>query len=277
MRTVTLKSVVDSVLAQAGLVLSTAASPDALKAQVISFINLRLREAWEHELWAELCPAEQRWYRPIWNAGVAYVEGDEVYYGSDAATDVDAVIMFSEGVWLISWADDDTGKAGYFTPNTDDPPALGESPATYPDKWTRLTVLRRYVSLDQPGLTEIGEVFRLTRYDPRLRPTSAGRIGFTLSTEGIVPHPCAGNSVWVNFRIRPSVFVAADYDDAAKVIPYVLASFVTGAAYADLLTGDDRHEDAGRAESRAYRQLYNAADVAGATQSQFTATAVQTY
>ncbi|MBC8041460.1 MAG: hypothetical protein H7Y06_13020 [Opitutaceae bacterium] len=276
MRTVKLSTVVDDVLAQAGMVLAAVASPDAMKAQVVSFVNRRLREAWEHDTWAELCPTERRWYRPIWDAATTYAEGAEVYYGSDAVADTVAELALDDGVWFLVWADTE-GAAGYFSPNSDDMPAAGESPATHPDKWVRLVSMRRYVALDQPGKTEIGEVYRVTFRDPRLRPSNAGRIGFTLSTEGIVPEECAGHSVWVSFRIRPYVFTAADYANNAKVLPYVLSSFVIGAAYADLLRGDDRHEEAGRARADAYNQLYAAADIAGATQEQFTTATAQTY
>ena len=277
MRTVTFASVLDGVLALAGMRLDTTlANPDTAKAQVTAFINLRLREAWEYEFWPELCPTERRWYRPIWNAGTTYAVGAEVYYGSDAAIDTVAEIALTAAVWTLTWADD-AGQAGYFTPNTDNLPAASESPATHPEKWTKIVLLRRFVPLDQAGCTPIGEVLGVSLHDPRLFPARRRRVRFTFSSEGLVPSPDAGNSVWVEFRVRPTVFSPADYADTSKVIPYVLAGFVERAAYADLLSGENRADDAGRAESRAYQQLNNAVDVSGASQSQYPMAQVQTY
>ena len=260
MRTVTLARVVDDVLAQAGMLLATMANPDATQAQVVRSINRRLREAWEFENWPELCAAEQRWYRPIWDAAATYAGGAELYYGSD-----------------IVAGEDPASGAGYFTPNTTALPAAAQSPATHPTKWLRIENLRRFVALDQPGKTEIGEVFQVTRRDPRLFPTGAGRLGYSLSAEGIVIHPEAGNSVSVNFRSRPTVFVSADYANPAKVLPYVLTPFVTGAAYADLMAADGVYDAAGRAKADAYQQLYTAVDNVTTVQGQSTSASVATY
>jgi hypothetical protein len=102
-------------------------------------------------------------------------------------------------------------------------------------------------------------------------------LGYSLSAEGIVVHPEAGNSVWVSFRARPTVFVSADYTNPVKVLPYVLAPFVTGAAASDLFFADGVYDAAGRAKADAYQQLYAAVDNATATQGQYASASVATY
>lgn len=257
-RSVTFKSVVDDVFALAGVTRSTAADPTSLLAQVILAVNLRIREGVEYDFWPELCPVEQRYYRPAYAAGTTYTAADEVWF-----------------------ANDDEDIQGYYSANSSpNTPSAGQSPETHPTKWTLLTSFRRYVALDQAGKTAIGEVLALYTRDPGLRPGPGGRVTFVMSAEGMVPAEHAGDSVWVHFRIRPPEYTATDYADATPAdfpVPYVIASFVRRAALADFLRMDAKFDEAGRAEAQARTDLLNASDVAGASQSQFTTARVATY
>lgn len=258
MRTVTFKDVVDGVFALAGVTQTTAADPAALLGQVIGFVNLRVREAWEFAEWPELCPVELRAYRPAYADATTYAAGAEVWFPSE-----------------------DAALEGYYAARpAPDTPTAGQSPATHPAKWTRLVSFRRYIALAQPGETEIGEALRMFRRDPRVSPAAPGILDFELSSEGIVPPPAAGNRVWLRFRTSPPVYSAANYASETPAdfpLPYVLAAFVQRAAFADFLRMDAKFEEAGRAEAKAYEELERACDVAGASQGQFTSARVQTY
>ena len=45
-----------------------------------TFHDRRLQVAWEIHRWPELCPVEQRYYRPLWSAGETVVATDERFY-----------------------------------------------------------------------------------------------------------------------------------------------------------------------------------------------------
>lgn len=50
------------------------------KTQLRTFINRRTREYWEHWWWNQIMHAEERFYRPDYDAVETYAAGDEVYY-----------------------------------------------------------------------------------------------------------------------------------------------------------------------------------------------------
>lgn len=50
------------------------------KTQFRTFINRRTREYWDHWWWNQIMHAEERFYRPDYDAGTTYDAGDEVYY-----------------------------------------------------------------------------------------------------------------------------------------------------------------------------------------------------
>lgn len=258
MRTVTFKSVVDGVFALAGVTRTTAADPTALLAQVIEHVNLRVREGWEYEFWSELCLVEARNYRAAYAAGTTYAADAEIWFPN---------------------ADEDL--QGYYSANSSpNTPTAGQSPETHPAKWTRLTTFDRYIALDQPGETAIGEVMAIYSRDPGLRPGAASRVRFALSPDGIVPESGAPDTVYVWFRKRPPAYTAANYADETPAnfpLPYVLDSFVRRAAFADFLRMDGKFDEGGRAEAQARTDLLNASDVAGASQGQFTTAGVRTY
>lgn len=256
-RSVTFKSVVDGVFALAGVTRTTAADPAALLAQVVEFVNTRIREGVEYDFWPELCPVEERTYRDAWDAAATYAADAEVWF-----------------------ANDDPDLQGYYAANgAPDTPTAGQSPETHPAKWTRLVAFARYIALEQTGKTKIGEALTLHRQDPRRNPC-APRLPFTLSADGIVPPPGAPDIVYLRFRIRPPAYSTDDYADDTPTdfpVPYVIESFVRRAACADFLRMDAKFEEAGRMEARAREDLLNASDAAGASQGQFTTARACTY
>jgi len=256
-RSVTFNSVVDGVFALAGVTRTTAADPTALLAQVIEFVNTRVREGIEYDFWPELCPVEERTYRDAWASATTYAAGAEVWFPND-----------------------DPDLAGYYAAKgAPDAPAAGQSPETHPAKWTRLVAFARYIALEQTGRTPIGEVVSLHRQDLRRNP-HAPRLPFTVSADGIVPPQDAPNVVFLKFRIRPPVYSAANYADATPAnfpVPYVIENFVRRAACADFLRMDAKFEEAGRMEARAREDLLNASDAAGASQGQYHTARAHTY
>ncbi len=182
-------------------------------------------------------------------------------------------------------------------------------------KFGILTTFERYVALDQLGQTPIGEVHGVFRSNPRTSPRFPGPLTFVIDNRGILPAPTAGVQVWIEFRLRPSVFTLTAYDNAVayaigdevyqaatgecylslttantgnapethptnwqKVdFPYILAEFVKWAVYADLLRADGQNQKGDKAEDKAMTQLYQASDVALASQAQYERAAVQAY
>lgn len=342
-RTVTFKSVVDGVFALAGVTRTTAADPAALLAQVIDFVNLRLREAWEHHDWPELCPVEQRAFRDDWSAATDYAINSEVWFpgyqpivvsgaglaaanGTYYATgqlagdrpiyhlnrDTSAarielvlgqLILFEpsvgeaygsaadnepqDEVWgaidaaepapNVTLAPDATADgAGYYRAIL---PASGHSPLDA-SRWVRISSFRRWIPYEQLGKTKIGEVLGMFARDPRRSPRACGRLSYTLSAEGVVPVSTDCDLVWLRFRSRPPTYSVANYENATPAnfpVPYVLDTFIRRAACADFLRMEAKFDEAGRLESKAYQDLANAADAAGASQAQFPTARVHTY
>jgi len=287
MRTVTFKSVLNGVAALMGIVAEQFLDADQTAATAA--INTHVQRGWEWDFFPEWSPVERRAYRPIWNDSDTYAAGDEVFF-----------------------EDDESYYTANSSPNT---PAAGESPSTDTDKWTALTSFARYVSLDQNGLTPIGEVDYICRNDPTINPSRPGVVPFDITYLGIVPSPRAGARIYVHFRLRPPEFTTTAWDadtsyanddviyrptttgECYKAIaansnqvpenntaswvkvdfPYILARFVKHAAYADVLRGDDQTDKALAEDRRAETFLMQAHDVAFASQGQFPAATVSTY
>lgn len=260
MQTVTLRTVLDAIAGLQGAEPVAAGDPDFIA--YIASINRHLERGWQHDFFPEWSPTERRAFRDTWNGTDTYAAETEVYF-----------------------EDDDTYYAANSAPNN---PAAGESPATNPEKWTEVTDLVRYVSLTQTGQTVIAEVDRICKNDPIANPRRPGEVPCRITNLGIVPLATTGARVYVTFRPPAPVFAATewnatdDYDvgdvrysddegDCFKAIqggvnhavtdeaywervefPARLKNFVTIAAYADALRGDDQtgkaQAEAGNAE-----------------------------
>lgn len=284
MRTTPLKQIFLGVSGLLGAELVTPGSPDHVG--MTAAINTWLGFGWEYDFWPEWTPVERRAYRPIWNAGSTYAAGAEVFF-----------------------EDDEVYYSANSAPNN---PAVGESPATAPTKWTEITAFARYVALDQPGLTPIGEVRRICRRDPDVYP-NAPDVPFKISKLGIVPGAAAGARVYVEFRKRPPTLSADLYDAATpyaiddvvfdddswecykalqastghavteaayweKVdFPFLLKRFVERATYADTLRADGAANKADGEMTLAYNFLTAVHDTTFPQQGQQSSASAQTY
>jgi hypothetical protein len=256
MQTAKLRAVLDGIAALQGAEPYTVGDPDFIAA--VANIGRHLERGWQHDFFPEWSPTERRAFRDAWDAGETYAAGDEVYFEDDDA---------------------------YYTANSaPNNPAAGESPATDEDKWTVLTSFAKYIALEQPGKTVIAEVSRLCKNDPDVNPLRPGEIPHKMTALGIVPMAACGSRVYVTFRKPVPQFTATEWDAAEAYaaddlvyddetgecykavqagtnhavtdeaywerveFPARLKNFVTVAAYADALRGDDQ---TGKAQAEA--------------------------
>ena len=196
-------------------------------------------------------------------------------------------------------------------------------------KFGVLTPFRQYIARDQAGQTPIGEVDMVSAYDPRVASGSTGRfaaggvpyaaangpgrIDFRMSADGIVP-VTTRSRVWVRFRLPPSVFTLALYNNATTyavgalvydkdatgecyraiasttgnavtdpahwaVVPFpmILAEMVTHGVAADLYRGEGQPAEAAEEDSLALGALARADDEQFASQGQFSTAQARTY
>lgn len=265
MRNVTAQSVLEGVLNREG---GGNVSPDdaRLVAKIFEYIADRLRTAWEFFPWLEVFETEKRYFRAEYDDGETYAADAEIYFN-------------------------DGETSGYFTPVADDLPAAGESPATDPDKWTRLTSLRRVVAFDQAGKTAFEGVAAAWDRDPDA-DKEAVAIDYVLAGDGVVIPPGAClDFVWLKIIKKCPDFAAVLFDEsetygAGRVVyvephcwevleeteagetpgtdpekfrqlefPYVLARAVKQGALADWQRSDGEAEKAEAGESRFYAEL----------------------
>lgn len=249
-------------------------------------INTALRDCWERDAWPEWTVTEERWFRAFWDVGTTYAAGDEVYYAPTCAywrSLVDnqfANVPGENGFW------EQCGVCG----------ALPLDP---------------YISLDQPGKTPIGTIFRISPQNPDLYPGSK-RLRYTFSNNGVQVPALSVTSVWMTFRLRPPVFTSnvwssttayaagdrvyypaskecwlagaastnvAPGTNAAKwqVIgfPYVLAEVVKKFAYAAALEDDGQQDKAGITSEAAEEMLATEWNKADSQQNQVRRAAVE--
>lgn len=266
MRTVTFQSVLYGVATRLGLEPSHNLQTNQALA-LSEYINDRLETAWELEKWPEWTLAEERQFRADYNAGTAYVIGNEVYYP--------------------------TGNAYYRAIA----PGTGNLP-TNTNFWEPATDLNAYVARAQSWEdNELGEVWGVYLADPRTtdRPR---RVGFWESPDGIQMDTSA-TTVWIEFGLPHPRFTAVTWDAASAYVvgdlvylaatgecyeaiqagtgqdpstqaaywlkqdfPYVLAKHVKLAAIADALREDEEFDKAIAAEAKAQEALFDAIEKA---------------
>lgn len=178
MQRVAYQTVIDQAAALAGFTTSTlTTSPKGI---LRTFINRRLKSAWDKYWWPELMRAELRYYRAAYDAGTAYTAGNQVYYST-------------------------TGLYYQATDST-----TGNAP-TDTNYWSQLTDLDPYIALEQTGQTAIGTVRSVYKDDPEAvhRPR---RVLFRMAPAGIqVLGEDVPSSVYVWFRTRCPVLLGTDF------------------------------------------------------------------
>lgn len=257
MRTATFKSVLHGVASYLGL--DPATNFTSAQAEGLTrYINKHLRRGWEIYPWPELTIREERFFRDAYNAGTTYGLGAEVY---------------GNGSYYQSAQAGNTNRA-----------------LTLTAWWTPLTEFSRYIDLEQTGKTPIGEVVEVWTTQPYLSPSMDRVVPFRIGADRIELDPIGLLSAWVEYRIRPSEMSATTWSGATayakgdrvylastgqtylalagstnqlpstatsfwsvEPMPYILAPYVTHAAYADALREDGQHDKAraerGEAES----------------------------
>jgi hypothetical protein len=266
-RTVPFRTVLDSILLRQGIdprgVVETL---DHLKA--INGINTEVREAWEHQPWPEWTPTEKRYYRPWWNNAESYEPDDEVwdftvdaYYRCVVANNGlipsqsnswepltkrtwaaplpwDSTITYATGQIVTSGGNTYTAIA---TSTNEAPPNSAYwaviAPPCEPEEPRPSPGFDRYISLDQvrgdgTPHTPIGTVIRMTRSNPDTKQRTPD-LEYYFSTNGIQVGDDAGNTVWIQFRLRPPTFTHSPWLATSAYVAGQLAydASVTGECY----------------------------------------------
>lgn len=149
-------------------------------ASICRYIQKRVRQEWRANDWPDLCLVEQRAFRPAWDVASEYAAGDEVY---DLASDCYYMALVAQvGI-----------------------------PVTNAATWSVARLLNRYVALEQPGQTRIGDPLAATRLNPELE-RNPGVLAFGRSARGIQFDASAPNRPWIKFRLPTPRFSTARID-----------------------------------------------------------------
>ena len=138
-------------------------------AALCRYIEKRVKIGWRFIDWPDLCPIEQRQFRPSWDGTAQYATGDQVY---DLPTDSYYLALLPNIGVAVSDA------------------------AT----WTKETTFDRNIALDQPGCTLIGEPLEAYKRAPTLAHNPEP-IPFFRTQNGMQFDPSSPNRPWVKFRL----------------------------------------------------------------------------
>jgi hypothetical protein len=192
LRTTPFKSVYETVLRRHGLDPLVSTEHDVLRA-ICEHINNRLETAWGYWEWPQLTLLQQRAFRTTWTSATQFyrmnAEGvpDELYY--------------------------QTNQLYYrVLPAASTDPPVGTLP-TNTSFFEPVDVSNRYILLDQPNQTPIGEAIAVFDTDPRLSQYHyASKIPFRPNEREIsVTWAGTGPTVWLFFKIQASEFTAVPY------------------------------------------------------------------
>jgi hypothetical protein len=199
LRTTKFQSVYESILRRHGLDPLVSTEHDVLRA-VNEHINNRIETAWGYWEWPQLTLLQERAFRTIWTSTTQFykvnTEGkaDELYYGVDTL---------------------------YYRVKASAPtnPPVGTVP-TNTIYFETFSLSDRYILMDQPNQTPIGEAITVFDTDPRINQYHyASKIPFRPNEREIsITWAGTGPTVWLFFKIPASEFT---------MIPYM-----TGKAYA---------------------------------------------
>lgn len=191
MRTVTFRSVFEAVLRRMGIDPYGEAMRYDTGRAIVEHIQNAVDYAWSLQEWPELVITEERAFREIWRSGGQYrrsnLKGvpDEVYYIPD-------------GLYYAV-----------------DPDAAGDpTPGTLPtdtDYFIASTSLDPYIPFDQAGRQSMGQVYGVYGSNPRA--SCASRYGFRPGPHGLQLQTNLSGTVWVKYKIRPSIFTLIPYAD----------------------------------------------------------------
>ena len=193
LRTVTFKSVYRAIMRRHGLnPLADAVTHDTLRA-IVEHINDRVNTAWNYWEWPQLQLMQQRAFRTRWTNTLQFLKvnaqgvPDELYY-----TTTDKYYQVKS------------------TAPTDPPAGTAPTNTTY---FQELTMVNRYISLDQVNETPIGEVISVFDTDPKADANRfSAKIPFRATDQEItMTYAGTSNLVWVVFKIVPSEFTGVPF------------------------------------------------------------------
>lgn len=177
----------------------------------VEHANERVRTAWRFWEWPELTLTEERAFRTIWNSTRQFSKvgtngkPDELFY----------IPTFS--YYVVN------GSA------ITDPP-VGTLP-TNVAYFTPLTLLDRFIALDQVCRKPIGEALAIWNSNPRLN-RCAQELPFRQSEKGIDVLGYCGNSVFLKYRIRPDQFTIVPFISSKNYVVGNVVYFAgTGECY----------------------------------------------
>lgn len=131
MITVKLQKAYEAALGALGLNPVTAGISDSKKAEIVSQLNDRVREAWRYAFWPETMLIEERQYRPTWDAATNWAKDDEVFLNDR---------------YFLSLSDGNVGNS---------PPAGGGATAF----WDEITAgMLLTIDFQQQGQTQIAKI-----------------------------------------------------------------------------------------------------------------------
>lgn len=150
--------------------------------QLAGAMNERLEEAVGYDWWPDFMRVEERWYRPFWTVTDTYADGDEVWDET-------------EEKYYLSLQDGNTGHL-----------------VTDVLFWEEATDLDRYVLQAQVGETVLGSVRGVYSKNPR-KNKYAGELAKMISEHGVQVDSLAGNSVWIEFRVKAPEITCVPWDE----------------------------------------------------------------
>ena len=242
MRTETFQSVLQAVTRALGYDPARDLSP-ARAATFCGYINQRIKEGWKWDFWPELMVTEARLYRPPWLSTEAVTAGTERFYypagnyyqALTASTNQPPALVQADGSYVENSAYWAASSATYTGPwwqtgmafNVGDKaqnPNDGQvyqcisahtAGATFDaTKFGVLTPFDKYVAFDQvlangTKLTPIDEVAGAYRRNPKVFTNNPAPLPKVISDKGVQFDWRAPVTVWLNYRLRPSVFTTA--------------------------------------------------------------------
>jgi hypothetical protein len=251
MRTVKFEDVLRGAAESTGRIFDTISNDEF--ALFRGFISRRLREAWESEYWPELMQIESRRYGTgTWSA-TGGDAGDGVYQSAD-------IVYHSTSYYQANTA----------TTSSDVPGVSAD--------WDLVTDFHHYIEYEQPGQTELGQVYRILSKDPQINHNwieydfTMSSIGVTLINGPDLPYiefrkraPELTGSDWdteVTYAVDGQVYYSGDFWDALTVrsdstaaptssdtvnwekqsIPYIFKPYLEKAVASDMLLLDEKPE-----------------------------------
>lgn len=161
------------------------------EAQLLVWVNQKVREGWIYGPWPQLLLTEERAFRPAWNSAVAYTGGAERYRP-------------------------DTDK--YYVALRDN---TGAAPESSPADWREMTSaeLSLYLPWNPPDLYPLGIVNWVGLNDPDRYADKRYSLPFHVARQGVyVLGSNAGTKVWVRHRMRPNAFSRTTLAQGAQPI-----------------------------------------------------------